>query len=451
MSTISNVIKTILLLTIFSSSFAEVQEVDSLQYDNESHESIISPTDPDLKWQKYLLEKGIREGTNERPDGKVFLIAYGSSIVAKALDDSGWVRNRTMAYNEAILEAKSNMAEFLSLELKSNRAFLLESFGNEAAPPLVEAMAKPLSIMDKASTLTGLALDNEIKKFDADWDGTNKTNEERNVRLAAQRKLITLELSSKARAFLQGTTPIFNAEGPDDEGQYYVSVGIVWSPRSTLVAESIYNPTIAPPSGPKKALSVQDRIVALSDEELAGTLGLRIWWDQDGLPVIVSFGQASGAGFKAVAKKTSGLIAQAQITQFIAEQIASETYFSAKQDTRFYKDNDSFEAFDESKFNALIEANSKVVLIQGLGTIHYKKMKHPISNQKIVVNVMAWSPASNKLARKLKTLSDDQETKMNATKGGAIFVDSQEITDNSSGGAVATTGLEGVSSDPDEF
>jgi len=78
-------------------------------------------------------------------------------------------------------------------------------------------------------------------------------------------------------------------------------------------------------------------------------------------------------------------------------------------------------------------------------------MKHPISNQKIVVNVMAWSPASNKLARKLKTLSDDQETKMNATKGGAIFVDSQEITDNSSGGAVATTGLEGVSSDPDEF
>ena len=60
MSTISNVIKTILLLTIFSSSFAEVQEVDSLQYDNESHESIISPTDPDLKWQKYLLEKGMR-------------------------------------------------------------------------------------------------------------------------------------------------------------------------------------------------------------------------------------------------------------------------------------------------------------------------------------------------------------------------------------------------------
>jgi len=449
MKVIINTLKTIFLLTIFSSSLAEVQEVDSLQYDNENHESIISPTDPDLKWEKYKLEKEIVEGTNERSDGRVFFIAYGSSIVAKDFDDSGWMRNRTLAYNEAILEAKSNMAEFLSVELKSNRASLLESFGNEAAPALAKTF-EPLSIMDKANTLTGLALDNEIRKYDADWDGTNKTNEERNVRLAAQRKLITLELSSKARAFLQGTTPIFNAEGPDDYGEYYVSVGIVWSPRSTLVAESIYNPTIAPPSGTKKALSVQDRVIALSDEELAGTLGLRIWWDQDGLPVILSFGQASGAGFKAIAKKTSALIANSQITQFIAEQIASETFFSAKQDTRFYKD-DTFEAFDASKFNALIEANSKTVLIQGLGSIYYKKMKHPISKQKIVVNVMAWSPASSKLARELKITSEEQETKMDASKGGAIFVGSQETTNNSSGGKVATTGLEGVSSDPDDF
>ena len=452
MKVIINTLKTIFLLTIFSSSLAEVQEVDSLQYDDENHVSIVSPTDPELKWQKYLLEKGIQEGANERSDGTVFFISYGASIVSKPLDDKGWMGSRTLAYTQAVLDAKSTMAEFLSVELQSNRSLLLESFGNEAAPPLVEAMQKPLSIMDKASKLTGLALDNEIKKFDSDWDGTNKTDTERDVRLADQRSLITLDLSSKSRAFLQGTTPIFTAEGPDDEGQYTVVVGIVWSPRSTLVAESIYNPTVAPPRGPKKLLSVQDRLNALSDEELAGSLGLRIWWDQDGLPVIISFGQVSGKGNKTLAKKNSTSIAFLQVTQFISEQIESENFYAANQDTRYYEDG-SYEAFDDGKFQSAIRGGSKLVLVQGLGTIHYKKIYHPITNKKIVVNVMAWSPASNKLARKLKFLSDDQETKMDATKGGKVFVGSKESesSDDISGGKVATTGLEGVSSDPDDF
>ena len=52
----------------------------------------------------------------------------------------------------------------------------------------MKKVIEPLSIMAKANTLTGLALDNEIKKFDASWDGTNKTDKQRNVKMAAQRK-----------------------------------------------------------------------------------------------------------------------------------------------------------------------------------------------------------------------------------------------------------------------
>ena len=184
------------------------------------------------------------------------------------MDDKGFMDSRNRSYIAAVLEAKSIMAEYLSLEMSSNSSFIIESFGNEAAPPLTEAV-KPLSIMDKASKLTGLALDNEIKKFDPEWDGTNKSDADRNVRLAEARELIELDFSSKARAFLQGTTPIFNAEGPDDEGNYTVVVGLVWSPRSTLVAESVYNPTSPPPVGPKKSMSIAQRLNSLSDEEIA--------------------------------------------------------------------------------------------------------------------------------------------------------------------------------------
>ena len=93
MKTISRL--TVLISIFFvSSSFADVSESEELQYDSEKQASIVTPTDPYLKWQKYLSEKGIREGANNRSDGSVFLIAYGSKKVGKSLDDSKFMNSR---------------------------------------------------------------------------------------------------------------------------------------------------------------------------------------------------------------------------------------------------------------------------------------------------------------------------------------------------------------------
>ena len=75
MNIFTKLITTILVSLAFS-SFADVSESEELQYDSEKQASIVTPTDPYLKWQKYLSEKGIREGANKRSDGSVFLIAY---------------------------------------------------------------------------------------------------------------------------------------------------------------------------------------------------------------------------------------------------------------------------------------------------------------------------------------------------------------------------------------
>jgi hypothetical protein len=48
-------------------------------------------------------------------------------------------------------------------------------------------------------------------------------------------------------------------------------------------------------------------------------------------------------------------------------------------------------------------------------------------------------------------MSNEQETKMDATKGGTIFEDYEESSEDNSVGTITTIGLEGVSSDPDEF
>ena len=451
MKTISRL--TVLISIFFvSSSFADVSESEELQYDSEKQVSIALPTDPGLKWQQYLSNSNIQEGTNYKKNGQIFLIASGHAEVGKATNDSKFMDSRTFAYNRALLAAKEEMAASLALELESSRSLTLSEFGDEIAPNLYIEVAEPMSIMDKANTLTGLALDNEIKKFDPSWDGTNKTDEERIVKMAEQREIYTEYLSSKARLFLQGATPIFNAEGPGDDGKYSVVVGIVWSGKSTKVAESVYNPTVEPPQGKKNSLSIQDRLIALSDNELAATLGVRMWWDEEGLPVILSFAQAKGTGSSIIAKKKTASRARAQVEQFVAEQIASASTTSGGEDFRYYDDG-THEAFDQSKFDMQIQANSGLIELSGIGSRIYKKITHPITNKRIAVNVVAWSPESSMVARGLSKMAKEQELKMEATDGGKVFeiyVES-ESTDDNSVGTITTTGLEGVSSDPDDF
>jgi hypothetical protein len=48
-------------------------------------------------------------------------------------------------------------------------------------------------------------------------------------------------------------------------------------------------------------------------------------------------------------------------------------------------------------------------------------------------------------------MSNEQETKMDATNGGTIFEDYEESSEDNSVGTITTIGLEGVSSDPDDF
>ena len=421
---------------------------DELQYNSDKQVSVAKPTDPNLLWEEYLSKNNLVEGANTR-NSRVFLIASGEAIVGKSISSKAFIDSRTIAYNKALLVAKSELAESLAAELQSERALSIFSDGNEVPDRLEKEVIKPISIMGKAHKLTSLALDDEIKKFDPEWDGTNKTKEVKIIKLAESVERYKENLSSKARMFLQGATTIFNAEGPVD-GIYTVKIGIVWSAKSTKVAESVYNPTVKPPKGKRHLLTIKGQLDRLSNDELAATSGVRIWWNEKGLPVIVSFASTYGGGSPIIAKKKTALRARTQIAQFVAEQIVSSGSETGGE-TIYYYDDDSHAAFNEQEFEHNIIAKSKTLTLSGVSTIKYKKTRHPVTQQRIVVNVMAWSPESNKLARGLKKMSGDQKTKMHGTKSGTVFENYENQGQTIPVGGVAVPGLEGVSSDPDDF
>ena len=72
------------IFLVFSlSTFAAEADSDGLKYDSEKQVSIALPTDPGLKWQQYLSNSNIQEGTNYKKNGQIYLIASGQSTVGK--------------------------------------------------------------------------------------------------------------------------------------------------------------------------------------------------------------------------------------------------------------------------------------------------------------------------------------------------------------------------------
>lgn len=436
-------------LVAFNQAYAVQKTPDpgqALQQDSDKQLSIALPTDPNLRWEAYLESSGLVEGVNTRGD-KTFFIARGEAQVGKPLNDKGFIKSRTVAFERALLSAKSDMAESVGSVLDSTRSLKLFEQGNEL-PPAMENVKEELSIMDKARTLTSLALDDRIKRFDPTWDGTGKSKEEKQQKLAVQTEKYHEELNQKARLFLQGASPIFNAEGPSDMG-YTVVVGIVWSPNMAKVAEAMYNPSVSLSPGPKKA-SIRQQIQNMMEsnpDSLASTMGVRIWRDENGDRTVVSFAAVRGTGSPTIAKKKSALRARAQMAQFVSENMLSNGGLSGDE-TIISFDDDTSEAFDEENFNQTIIATAKTIKINGASTVYSWKGKHPNSKKKMFVNVLAWSPSSRKLAIDMEERAVTDKEKMDTMGKKKANVTQGKPA---SQGGVATGGLSGAQTSPDDF
>ncbi len=311
-----NIIKilTIGLFTLFTTIvFAnEDKQVtgEQLQYDSDKQEStigtIVVSIDPYDKWQDYIDKYGLEEGFNERNGRTFFIAASAPEAVAAPTSSSKFIDSRRNAYKRAVSSAKANLAESLGTWIKSDSRLTEKEINEDIPQSYIKALIKPVSTAERAHKLTDLALDDQIRRFDPEWDGTNITKEEKVSKVVTQNIRYVDRVSARARAYLQGASTIFTAEG-DSGGEYSVVVGIVWSFKSAKVAEAIYIPNAPLPIGKKKQLSIKDRLKKMSNDKLAATIGTRIWWDERGIPVVVSFAATDLRGSQSIAKKRQHL------------------------------------------------------------------------------------------------------------------------------------------------
>ena len=217
---------------------------------------------------------------------------------------------------------------------------------------------------------------------------------------------------------LAGLTVMQTFEGHDGKGNHQIGLVAVVSPKMKSFAQSVLRLRGNFPADKAKA---QDLRALVKDKEaLLQDFGTRWLYDQNGLPILVSFYQwgldASGndpilaAQARDIAVKKATELADAQIAEWLAASATLTT--KSETDEKYEKAVDRaidgyvsqlspsttlIDGLDE-----IFEQRAHVANLTGLKTLTTWGLKHPLSNQMVIGVVRIWSAAGETATRAVK-------------------------------------------------
>lgn len=341
----------------------------------------------------WFKSENKQPGKNDLPDGSFLLIATGDAQVnADKQSGDKWLAARDVAFSQAELAARENIAVYLKTELQTGgRSFEVALNGGEQLPPVVNSAATQLSIADKALTLTGANLDSEIKKFKPDWDGTGRTQDQRQQEIVKITMRLREQIQQYTRVLVSGAFTTMQCEGPNSDGRYSVATAAIWSFKLAQIAASITNPKFEAPAA-KPQVSLQERFNQLSKDHpdwMALTQGVRIWTDETGKRVVVGFGTVPASSQASIDASRARTRALAAIQYFVAEQVESNN--SDNVDFSYRETSGGEQSFNASSYQQKVSSHARGISLQGAETLPAWRINHPWSNARMTTVAVKWS------------------------------------------------------------
>ena len=348
--------------------------------------------------------------------GEISLVA-GVATALHGIQEKSWGKSRAFAYTKAFSEAMkkyvSRIRERVTTELLRN---YFADFGDselvyqpgEATDDMVLRVAtKALTLgernLDQALLETGMSQD-EIERLTPPQKKTAFSDR-------MVRRVTTVSFGSA-----DGLVPVKTFEALDDEGNSAIGVVAVASNTTKTVAKQIAARKVMRPDGNRVRSSIADQIGALSDNDLVNEFGPRIWWDENGYPTIVAFGQwawsPEGLDKRKKARRRDFALKQASSdakshlatfvnasTRFteVADQSEEAEQFSLVDRDNVVSDADTEEFIDTVVEEARVKAD---VNLTGLKALRQWFNPHPqVEGHELVGVVVSWSPAQEDRVR----------------------------------------------------
>jgi len=372
--------------------------------------------------EKFAGSKGIEFGV-ENAKGQRFYSAQETVSVDET--NPQWPKWRVAAYKKAFLKIQSDfleseygkiagetIQEYFSDE-SDNRLDFPESDDPRAASRLEE-------IWDKLVALSGAKLDNALAELGIDPSEFNAAPLEQRKNLF---KNNLIEKSVKrAAGGLNGLIPIKTFEGIDSKGNYTIGViGMYYGKMKQLADDIVKKRT---PMLTRKSGKPINTYIPENKKVLADTFGIRVVFDEQGNPAIVSYGQWSyfykGANEKKRARgydhamKKANAESQKQIAQFLSaaaqyEQIeetnANEAEIAIKDRDGNLSQQNITEMIDKMKSTMKIKFKADLRGMKKAKQWSYKNK----NGHEIVGVVTVWSQKNAESTDRLRNWKSDHK------------------------------------------
>ena len=387
--------------------------------------------------KKFLREKGLKEGLNERSSGGNFFIAIGQGSVTASTNSQMIHDSRFNAFREAMQNAKAEYVKFLgeaiqtSVSLSIEENTMPETIAEDA---INDAVGVNTDVFKKLKKLVSLKLDTAMKTEGYDPSLSDEKKKE------ILKKVIQ---SKEQKSFFQSTAQqmiggfqawsVFESANPGDKEQLVV-IGM-WSEKLAALAQSIYyrDINVATKGAPK--LPIRDQLPlsgsADDDKKLLQSFGAQQFVDENGNRVIIGFGHAAplfedNAASLSTACDMANDKAKQQIVMFSKENVMY---------SKILNEIDKIETFEQNgqMLKNDIQGREYRLKIEGQAAIeNYNDqsideiaLKDPRYGATDCIAIRMWSPQGVAAADKSKEL-------LNNTTTGASSTSSENTTEKES-------------------
>jgi hypothetical protein len=408
------IISILMFGVLFAQNPADLAQSEAIQESQESIDQNEVENSP--QFPREVLEEMIEERLDSKDkilgevndDGSIYMI--GAATTIKAMNQSGFITSRRIAFEKAELQAKIDIIRLSGETITSERGMeTLEQFTDGIDPDLT----KKATFLQKLMVAADKGADGALKLL-----GT--TQEELDAMNAQEKDILLKEdfasrSASIVASILSGCTTYKILEGDAGGDDYQVAVCVKYTPELRKLA-AIVERDVKYQLDPKKAKKSFSKIKNMPEEKLIMNLGTKVMFNEKGQMVVFGFGQKE---LRATGKRASAKLQRAQsaarleaataIKNFIAEDLVSEEMTETIEKYREYSDSTEA-AFQSEKWEQMIKAKSTT--IENLSTTIVRKWrgKHPLSGHDVAGVVVAWSPQSAKRGRDLRqSLSEEVE------------------------------------------
>ena len=345
----------------------------------------------------YCDEMGIAIGTVTKTDA---IYLSGVERVNQRVASPNFVRSRTMAYEKAYQKAVASyvMDKFGVEMVRQFNTFFTDASSSKLAPA-ADSKSTMDRIAEKTAQLAEAKLDEGLRAM-----GVTPTGSVAEKRKLAEDTIVKSSIRT-AVGSSAGLLPVQTFEGWNEGGQYAVGVVIRGGAETETIAECLRYKMRPALVRPEAGCSVDEALP--TDEELVSQFGVRLFFDKNGVPALLSFAQwgsaYTGTDEDAAEDAMDHALVQAealaneQLTVFINSTITVRESSDKSEEKSTSAVFDANGVPTEEKVVEYVDKAMKSSVIQGKdtlvgrSTVAKKVLVHPSSGQKLAVCVRMWS------------------------------------------------------------